>query len=329
MPKILIILFALLLLNCEEKQEPVPECDAMCELLREKFKNSTAKVVFRTNNYWHDIYRVSVTRTATGAIANYVLLGGNNPKDLEVELSTEEWLDFIEALSKCDIDKWENEYDRSSPTHSGPSISYSGWGLYIYSLDQNYNTREPYKADPPKKKYLGYKEHPPNWDKFEKVFDDMAAKIVKKVNAPLEAKLKAEYPKKYGEHISDFELSTEKIYLNQNYGRFYAPDFYLVISRTDTGAIAKYIPDKLKLELGIGEWLDFIRVLRKLRVNEWEKKYGDIVGSTDKWMLEIYPSDGEEPDKFEFYDAYPLNWAEFTKVIDDMVEKIKARAGNK
>jgi len=52
-----------------------------------------------------------------------------------------------------------------------------------------------------------WKTVPSDWDGFQKLMTDMAVKIRERSAKPFEDELKVEYQKKFGEPISDFELS--------------------------------------------------------------------------------------------------------------------------
>jgi len=311
------LLFTFLLLGCEDEQKNEPECDAMCEILKAEFERSTARIAF----WYGENFHISITKTATGAVALYWLASRSidHQKKFEVEISMKEWQDFIFALFKCNISEWDKEYDKhSSKSIHIPSWDGGGWSLSIHSLDTNYRP----------KTYRGYKKYPSNWDEFMKIIDAMETKIIEKANAPIEAKLRAEYQRKFGEPISNFELSTEHVDLKFGY-----EDLNLNVRRSETdltinktvgpGAVL-YPKYGLRMEFDIDEWLDFVRALHKLRINEWEKQYGEMLGSKERWYIQIYHTGNYgNPDKFEFYDTYPPNWDEFMKVIDDMVEKVK------
>jgi len=117
--------------------------------------------------------------------------------------------------------------------------------------------------------------------------------------------------------------------------------FHIAVTKTATGALVKYDMEQrtfpkneklehLDIELDIGEWQNFARALYKCKINEWEKRYGLYTSPGDNiWRLEILSSNKDEPDTFSGKSEYPPNWKKFERVIDDMVEKIKDKAGNK
>jgi hypothetical protein len=156
MAKLLVVLFMLLLLGCEEKQRE-QECDAICKIHRANFENITTGIVFSHNFSPKESEYVSVTKTVTGAIAKYKPWGNPNMEPLEAELSLKEWQDFIRALYKCRINEWK-KYKSTGATF-----------LEIYSSDRDY----PYIKIPFSnldEAYLFYQE-------FDKIIDDMKAKI--------------------------------------------------------------------------------------------------------------------------------------------------------
>ncbi len=82
-----------------------------------------------------------------------------------------------------------------------------------------------------------------------------------------ETKLKKEYKKKFDAPISDFELSIERVeyyYWDNKYNA----DLNMSITRTATGAVAKYMiksyGPEYELKLDTQEWLDFVNTLHKL-----------------------------------------------------------------
>jgi len=272
-----------------EKRFVVPISDFELSISGINFRYAEPDIIIEAYRTAKDVYILYM---------NFIL----NPHFQYLELDIGDWLDLINALNRCRVNKWKRNYENLNK-----NLKYfpSTWRLGIEFLDKD------------KLYFQGTGGYPTNWDEFMKAMEDFRAKIIKKLNAPLEA----EYQKKYGERISDFELSTKLIYLN--YG--HSSDSSIIISIADTSTIVKYT-NQLIIKLGIGEWLDFIRALHKLRMNEWEKKYGESVDSNDMLTIKIYPSNGE-PDEFKFYDAYPMNWAEFKKIIDDIVEKMEKKAG--
>jgi len=152
MAKLAIVLFMLLLLGCEEKQQE-PECDAICEIHKAHFENTTTGIVYRSGYSPGKTEYVSVTKTATGVIAKYKPWNNLNMKPLEVELGIEEWQDFIRALYKCRIDEWEK--------HSSTNSTF----LEIYSSDKN----NPYIKIP-----FSGRDHK---EEFHKIMHDMEVKI--------------------------------------------------------------------------------------------------------------------------------------------------------
>jgi len=79
---------------------------------------------------------------------------------------------------------------------------------------------------------FGGNTYPPNWDELGKIAADIKKRIIKAPYVEIEKKLETEYQKKFGEPISEFELSIESV-------KF---DTYGVTSvlRTKTGAEASY-----------------------------------------------------------------------------------------
>ncbi|MCL2283586.1 MAG: hypothetical protein FWC26_09755 [Fibromonadales bacterium] len=155
MAKLAIILFMLLLLGCEEEQQQ-QECDAICDIYKTNFENSTTSIVYRNDYSPRESKYVSVTKTETGAIAKYKPWGYPRMDPLEAELSIEEWQDFIRALYKCRINEWKRYKSTSSTS------------LEIYSSDKD----KPYVKIP----IIGEEEHSV-YEGFYKILYDMEAKV--------------------------------------------------------------------------------------------------------------------------------------------------------
>lgn len=254
-------------------------------------------------------YEITVTRTLKGARAKYKF---DHPFDKsEIELDIGEWLDFMRALNKCRIDKWQKEYGKW--TGDGDNK----WSLYIYSSDKDkFDIFSGYDSSPP-----------PNWDEFKKVIRSMETRIRKDpATKALEIKLKTKYQRIYGVPITDLELFTKHVEFEaQEIGR----RLVIAVTRTATGALAKYklYADKnedLSTELNIEEWLSFIKSLYKCCIHGWEERY--YVNLPDKtyfqWQTEILFTDGEGfLSRGNF--AYPPNWDEFKKLLDGIEAKMR------
>jgi len=333
-----IVLFMLpLLCGCQDKEIEQPEiCDSSCEEIKE-LESSINKVVFKHSQSGRHNFRtgISVTKTDSGAFAKYhgytrMEFGRASSRNFEAELNKSEWLDFIETLYKCDVDKWEKKYDGTK----------KGQFDTEWSLDISFSDREETDS------FSGDNEYPQNYKEFAKLMEDMRdkikAKIAKQAEAPLENKLEIEYEKKFEEPISDFELSIKKISYNILNGN------YISVARTDTGAIAR---DGLNFgetsnrglpfeqELDTDEWLDFIRALRKCNIDKWEKGrdtsaimlwlYNNMPPFlmkkiSQEWEIEIFSSNEKEPIVFSSSDTDPSNWKDFKKIMNSMTARIKA-----
>jgi hypothetical protein len=124
----------------------------------------------------HPNPRISVVKTPTGAIAKYLPLGNGsrNPeirvaakKPSEIKLDIGEWLDFVNALYKCHVNKWK--YD-------GEIDEGTVWHLEIIFSD---------KDNIKLLSFTFYNEYPPNWDKFMKIMEGIVAKINKETGAKI------------------------------------------------------------------------------------------------------------------------------------------------
>ena len=140
--------------------------------------------------------------------------------------------------------------------------------------------------------------------------------------------MKFEYKKRFGTNISDFELLTTRV--DFSIGGIVDHDNlpHIVVSRTATGALAKYVSFKrgiesFKIQLSMVEWLDFIRALCKNKVDKWENYYDYNNSNAFEvgriWDLKIFSLDNG------YFrsggGAYPSNWDKFIKVIDGMIGK--------
>jgi hypothetical protein len=140
--------------------------------------------------------------------------------------------------------------------------------------------------------------------------------------------VKAEYKKKFMESITDFELSVERVYFRTGN----TEHRYLSVIRTAAGALAIYEdiagPNKeqLKLELDMGEWLDFIRALYKCRIDEWKIFYDNPTAlDGEQWRLQIFFLNRLERERFTSggSNRYPQNWEKFEKIMKGKKKKIK------
>ncbi|MDR2595409.1 MAG: hypothetical protein LBC87_11625 [Fibromonadaceae bacterium] len=112
-------------------------------------------------------YSFEITRTLYGArVVDFSKIG------TVTKLSMEEWLDIIRALSTCCLDKWELVAEQV-----GRYPSELGGMFYIYSSSKNRPYDEHYEF-PIKSGQL------PNVNEFEKVWEDIIAKIGKNSAKP-------------------------------------------------------------------------------------------------------------------------------------------------
>lgn len=155
---------------------------------------------------------------------------------------------------------------------------------------------------------------------------ERAAENAKKLETEMEAKLKAEYEKRFGEPISEFELSAKRVEYHTSW--MSNTPTSISVTRTATGAIAAYKENLLELELDIGEWLYFIRELRKCNV---EKKAFNLVfdynGKDDRELVVQFSS--FETLIFTFDMQYHNNWSDVTKLMEAMALRIKKEGGAK
>ena len=318
MPRYIAILFALpLLLSCNESTEAKPLAQKKTEAefedklkseYEKKFGMQITEAELSTTHIYYEydgfniVPQISVTRTATGAIAKY------REEVLELELDLDGWLDLVNATYKYGIRKL-NGLDKKNDMgrkYGGNSI---GLTARIDMLNDNMGKND--------------------WPEFVNVMEAMKAKIIEDGGAKLEARLKIEYEKKFGIPISDFELSITDVHyqyfnrLSQNLNVEFSA------TRTTSGASIKYKDEKL--ELDIGDWLDFVNILYKYNIDKLEKRYYSYTSDADnfeRWHISIYSFDKKEISSIGI-NAYPNRWDEFIKAMNDFEAKIKSKAETK
>jgi len=336
MLRLLLILFILLLLSCGEN----PEAKLLAQKKAEEIERENARkteVEFEVKlkaeyekrfgipisnfefsiksvkyNYYDHYATMSITRTATGAIAKYT--------EIELELDMDEWLDFVNALHKCNI----GEKQFSNARRMDGTFDYVNEDVRELEILLSSSKKLWFGFQPKSQKYE-------DWADVAEIMDSMTVSIIKKMAAEIEPKLESEYEKKFGVPISDFERSISGMYFDS----YEHPNYlYISIYRTATGANIKYsdkaqsTAPKRNLNIDIGEWLDFVNTLYKYNVNKWKEEYIN----TDKashissmWNIHIY-SLGKQTLHRSGVRGYPPNWDEFFKVMTDLEAKIKAKA---
>jgi len=308
-----------MLCNCEE-QKPVFEA-------KEKFDSSINKVAFSHKHSSRHYFssNIVVTKTETGALAKYdnysqAEFSKGSEKSWKAEFSAKEWQNFIRALHNLRFNEWQKEYKDPKNRSDIERIleGDSKWSLNIFSPDKKEaNT------------FSGENAYPPNWEELAKIMENVSEKIIvktkKEAELPLENKLKMEYEKKFGEPISEFELSIRGVDLD-TYG-------VTSVDRTETGAEAYYFlakegRERITLKLTTEEWLDFIRTLRKCQVDEWKEEAIDYSRAQKLWRFKIFFVDGKKTIE-GYYDTPLPNWKEFKKTMDKMQARIKAEPARK
>jgi hypothetical protein len=284
-------------------------------------------------SYRFSLSLFSVTKTATGAVVKYNRNEFIEP--MELELNINEWMDFIRVLYKSCINRWEKEYDKFRSydsddyfdyyTYGGiPSLSLLStrqWKLELYSSDKN-EPDECYGFD-------GY----PNWLILHDAIDTIKSRIYREEAVKIEAQLKINYQTRFGEPITDSELSTMNISYYSSSG--IGGSIYFFATRTTTGGFVecKLLNDWFTANINTDEWLDFIRDLYKSTI-EWESwndtfdySYGGA-GSTISWSLVAYALDKS----FLSYSGFTTralesrpNSKEFINVMINMTEKVKMK----
>ncbi|MDR2556017.1 MAG: hypothetical protein LBC64_11420 [Fibromonadaceae bacterium] len=313
------ILLALFLLSCEEKQDAAQKCDAVCELIRENlkadFERLTKMVTFGVDTkrkayscFWSGLITdVSVYKRPTGAVVLYK--PWTTFLDLEfqeAELSEEEWQSFIKSLYMYLNKDFGGSYEMEEKYEKGSNIT----------ITRDFRAIYPH----PDKRYPDvihiWKTGPSDWDGVEKLMGGIVAKTRERAAKPFEENLRAEYQKRFGEPISDIELSMRRVTFAITSNRTRS---CIQVSQTETGALADNSDEKA--ELSTGEWLDFVRALHKSDVSKLENKYGEPPAE-GKWALEIYSSGKLYPIVTEGFGTYPPNWDGLKKTMEDMNAKI-------
>ena len=376
MQMIALLLVMLLLPGCDKEQqtkqvkEPSPEpgleiCDSSCENEKIKqaekkakdleaeleaklrieyekrfrtpitdFELSTKSVEYRylQMSSTDDYPEISITRTATGAIIKY------KNGVLELELGIDEWLDFVRTLHKCI--KGKKKYNKNG--------AYFNYDYY----QRNWRELKILSSSSEKLQFEFSQEyHYSDWANFLKVIEAMILRVKKEDSAKLEAKLKAEYEKRFVMPMTDFEISIENVSFK------YYPIRFVATRTTEGGARIEYytygqypgLDTRLDLEFEIGEWLYIVRTLRKCHVDEWINNYRKIrfrnywrkTGYDDRYekfgtwifFVNLLNKDGIYFDddrwfSFNMGNGYPPNWVSFSEAMEGIAEKIREKAGN-
>jgi hypothetical protein len=236
----------------------------------------------------------------------------------------EEWLDFVRDVSKHRIGEWEKNEEL---------IEGKRWLAQITFLDENESLK------PPVREYEAE-----NMEGFDTIINNMNEKIKEKLIAgkrAAEFKLSAEYQRKFGELITDFELSTTRIMFRLETKNPY--NLYSIeLDRhfTETNAKASFLEQdssnhryELEAELGMGEWLDFLHALRKTRFYKWKGNGNEDREKRDGIGWGLRTTNFDSGDVLKYYsfrfNNYPKDYGEFKKAMDDMAAKIKEKAYNK
>ena len=241
-----------------------------------------------------------------------------------MKLDISEWLDFINALRKYNINekKTFGSFCTFCPDDRELRIQFFSSDDLVFAFDM----------------------YSRNWADVIKIMDTMIARIKREGGAKLETKLKYEYEKRFGVPISDFELSIS--YISFIYSRKPLSNLEMNATRTINGARIRYYVDyeqrnttgfydesrfgfDVDLELDIGEWLDFVNALNKCNIGKWKKDYSDRnLGYYKPWNLRIY-SLGKEMLISRSRNGVPSNWDEFIKIIESFGVKAREKAVEK
>jgi len=149
-------------LDSIEREDALAEiCDSSCEIRKKKFESSIIGFSFKRNGT--QSCRLEVGKTTRGAWVLIVCPGRAGRS----KLSVEEWQNLVNVLFKYCINnnKWEN-YRRESRKYGGPLL----WTLQILSSNKNekIDTLTFWRSRGPS---------PPHWEKVDKVIHDIMGKV--------------------------------------------------------------------------------------------------------------------------------------------------------
>jgi hypothetical protein len=315
--------------------EPITDFELSLTFLEFNFYKTTdfrnAKILSGYISVISDVaYKVKAARNIDKTSANIVFRLRKDAKSpasiFKTELNAEEWLDFVRALHESRFYEWEERYEGKAMRDDIHWHLETNNGVPQKSFEYTiFNS-------------MGVNAYPENWGGFEKALDGIKAKIREKAlieKKEAEAKLSAEYQKRFGEPISALELSTTRIEADFsipeiNEAIAYGIFAYRGMNETNAGIHSmKYG----SIDLSMEEWLDFVRALHKSRFYEWKESYvSKNTQNTPAWGLRVTHEDNEALGEYKHIksigtNAYPPNWAEFKKIMDEMEKKIKEKHG--
>jgi len=312
----LLILFSLLLLCCKDEERNPSQaqgCAAACELQREEFERLTTEVYYRLNEL--PFITMYINKTPSGVHAIYVPWFSDR---LEAELSAEEWQDFIKSLHKylhkdfgicCGYGRYGKEDERYSREEF-----YGKFSIY-------------YKNEAAPDKRHRWETGPSDWAGVERLMGGIVSKMRERAPSPFEAELRAKYQERFGEPITDLELSMRAV----DFWIDGSDSWNFSVEKRSTEGFGATICYKricnIAAELGIGDWLDFVRGLRKSGVGELENKYGEKPSDgewdkVEKWGIKIYSYGRLNINLMLGFGVYPPRWDEIKKVMEDMAKVI-------
>jgi hypothetical protein len=189
---------------------------------------------------------------------------------------------------------------------------------------------------------MWFNRPPPTWD----FSDEEQLKRLKNaidIGSPYlteseEALLKAEYLRKFRRPMADFEFSLTKINFEQRLTVSALPSHFS-ITRTATGALAKYLPPptppsrhstlsrqlgdslRVELELNTDEWLDFVNALYEQNVADLREYYNPSSGG--EYAVVTLSFMNRDEMNFAFMGARPQSWDSILKLMNDMEDKTK------
>jgi hypothetical protein len=300
------------------------------ELSVTKIKYRNGEKVRAGNDAYHPAF-MTVTRTAEGAdfsnsVAVYKRMENysNSTIRFNTKLKMEDWAGLVRDISELGIDEWEEEYANN------PEEGYVvNWNVEIISSDTLKSQGED-------------GVYPENWKVFKDIMDNLWDKIETELQNEKEkadAALKARYLEKFGEPITDRELSTTRIVFEFNSKRAPKNSYYLSVysEAVKAGAWAE-LSDCKDLEWGfdMDEWLELVRVVYKTNFYEWKHSRSDWSWGDSKkfdWKLIVFNADEDNAEipailnqqclEYRGADVYPPNWKELKRKMDVLRKEMR------
>jgi hypothetical protein len=243
---------------------------------------------------------IEVSGTADGAIAKYSphaeglfgILSYEDKEPFKIKIDTKRWQDLLKRLFNIGVRDWEK---RSLPVIV--ELDCDSWGFELFNRDAG-DTLAVFHG-------CGSGE-PPNWPDVVNALRDFIKEIIK---IPLDA----EYKKRFGTPISDFEASILLVSFEKNTVIRAKPDGVIKATHDLESYDDSYFDMDNWLTVSASDWLDIVRALGSIDAAE-----------TPKWgnaHIELPTGRfGERRKKIPADD-------DFKKIMDGINAKIKNAAG--